>query len=242
MNADEILRHLDARFDWKDIGNIAPDLGNANYRFADARLTAFRSQAHWALIFEFPGCHAGGGDDKSLSVYVYGNFLVEEGFFPHHGGCLFGWPEDKPAEAQLYGSTISLLLRGEALFFSPSPEEYAAAGLNGSPAAAGHLRWMIDWVRFLCHRLDHPFFLSEDVLRFLLDAYRDPDVPGSSHEMRLLLQTRDWQHPDGDEPPSQVPGFQALAHALATGDLSPWEAINPALFNTDWRLWEDRYS
>ncbi len=39
---------------------------------------------------------------------------------------------------------------------------------------------------------------------------------------------------------SQVPGFQILARAIETGDLSEWRRQDPTAFNTDWAIYEAR--
>jgi hypothetical protein len=80
-------------------------------------------------------------------------------------------------------------------------------------------------LRFLCHHLDHPFFNSEDYLRSIIDTFQSsPSEPiyhqtGLSHHLSLFLQTRQWQHTDFEECPSNVPGFHILARDIASGDL-----------------------
>ena len=253
METGQILRYLDEQFDLDRLGTNPPVLDNANLLLADARLSVFRSQRHWALFFEIVTCDR--GSEMSLDFYAYGNCLrgvndfAETGFLGHDSRSLFAWPEDRLPrspdwEFALSRNGFSILLKGKRHDFSPTPQDYQRAripfdGLRDRPDDLHP----IELLRFLCCHLDHPFFAAEDHLRYLLDAYRpEPEEgaqPFSSHTLPLLLQTRQWQHPDG-EPPSQVHGFQVLARAIETGDLSEWRRLDPATFNTDWPIYDAR--
>lgn len=100
---------------------------------------------------------------------------------------------------------------------------------------------MIFGVNYVCFQncthahLNHPFFASEAELRSLLHDSSDLDV---------FLQTRYWHHPvylvDGEDEffkehyISNIPCFQILSRAIASGDLTEWNSQDPATFSTHW--------
>jgi hypothetical protein len=89
--------------------------------------------------------------------------------------------------------------------------------------------------------MQHPFFATEEHLRSIMDECRSTEE-SLSDEMELLLQTHAWRQPqfldgvDGTEEnlPSEVECFRILARAIETGDLTEWNAQDPATFNSDW--------
>lgn len=253
MKAEQILKYLDEQFDLDRLGNSPPVLDNANFLLADARLSVFRSHKHWAIFFETVTCDR--GSDTSLNFYVYGNCLQGANDFSNAGlleqesRSLFAWPEDQPFRSAkgntLSRNRFSILLNGKRYNFVPTPQDYAMARIafDGFRPEPDELR-PIELVRFLCHHLNHPFFATQSHLRYLLDAYRpeqkQEQAPFSSHTLPLLIQTRQWRHPDAGEPPSKVFGFQVLARAIETGDVKEWRRLDPATFNTDWAIYEAR--
>ncbi len=122
-------------------------------------------------------------------------------------------------------------------------------------------------LRFVCEKWNHPFFLSEDALRDLLDANAVPfeweydeatqrnwseselsafgAPPILSVALELILQTRDWTHPrvglapEGEWEISPHEAFGTLAQTIATRDVAAWHAQNPANFNSHWRHWAE---
>ena len=111
-------------------------------------------------------------------------YLIEEGI----------WIGDR--------SHFSVIIKGKRYDFKPTKEDYLAAGITFPDDRTGpdSLR-PIDLIRFLCHHLNHPFFVSEDYLRYLLDklaveAIKKRNWFSLGQEMSLFFQTREWQHPD----------------------------------------------
>ena len=236
MKAKEILKHLDE--------NMDIDLANPNFDLADTRMTVFRSEKNWVIFIEL--VEATVGAYGGVSIYAFGNCIGQQGFIEQRS--LFSTPEDAPLtdkDGIWIGdrSQFSVIIRGKRYDFKPTKEDYLAAGITFPDDRAGpdSLR-PIDLIRFLCHHLNHPFFVSEDYLRYLLDklaveAIKKRDWCSLGHEMSLFFQTREWQHPDIalGEKPSQMKYFRVLAKAIEKGDISELTKLDPSIFNTDWR-------
>jgi len=238
MKAKEILKHLDENMD------IDLTLANPNFDLADTRMTIFRSEKNWVIFIELVGTDRGAYE--GVSIYAFGNFIGQQGFIEERS--LFSTPEDAPLtdkDGIWIGdrSQFSVIIRGKRYDFKPTKEDYLAAGITfpDDRTGPGSLR-PIDLIRFLCHHLNHPFFVSEDYLRYLLDklaveAIKKRNWFSLGQEMSLFFQTREWQHPDIalGEKPSQMKYFQFLAEAIEKGDISELIKLDPKIFNTDWR-------
>lgn len=236
MKAKEILKHLDE--------NMDIDLANPNFDLADTRMTVFRSEKNWVIFIELVGATVGAYE--GVSIYAFGNCIGQQGFIEQRS--LFSTPEDAPLtdkDGIWIGdrSQFSVIIRGKRYDFKPTKEDYLAAGITFPDDRIGpDSLCPIDLIRFLCHHLNHPFFVSEDYLRYLLDklaveAIKKRDWCSLGHEMSLFFQTREWQHPDIalGEKPSQMKYFRVLAKAIEKGDISELTKLDPSIFNTDWR-------
>ncbi len=158
--------------------------------------------------------------------------------------------------------------RGKRFDFAPSLEELEAAGIELSrrEIETGELT-PPQMLRYVCEKLEHPFFLSEDALRDLLDQNAlnfkwkyDKETQRSWYEnelgefeeppllgvyLELPLQTRDWIHPklglaDGEMGEWEISpreAFETLAQTLSTRDLRVWNAQDQTKFNSHWRHW-----
>lgn len=152
MTADEILQQINEQL---AEGPNTSDLYQlfSHYYPADARMTVFRSDKHWAIFFEFIGYDCRG--------QIVWNRLRG------YGACLF--------QREMFGEDVSLIL------------------------------------------------LDEDT--------REPLDGGSSmneHPFTTL-----------EEPSTLGICFPILARAIASGNLSEWNAQTPSKFNTDWRLYDE---
>jgi len=260
-DAQEILDTLEAWWPGWFEPNINPL--DTYYRVADTRMTVFRSERQWVILFERVHYHVG-QDEYQVGLSAYGNCLQEE--FEDGMGLndqllpYFRHPFEFDEEAtQINPETGSRILHrdrfciwfhGRRLDFTPTPEDHACAGIifDEEPQRPDTIH-PEQLLRFLCDHLEHPFFNSEDSLRSIIDTFQSqPPEPvyhqtGLSHHLSLFLQTREWQHThfgedDEFQHPSDVPGFHILARAIASGDLKERHEQNPATFNTDWHPWE----
>lgn len=235
MKAKEILRHLDEHM------RIELTLVNSNYQLADTRMTVFRSEKNWAIFIELVGIAK--EIFEGVDIYAFGNCIEQQGFIERRS--IFTVPEDVPLfneEGIWIGdrSHFSVIIRGKRYDFKPTKEDYLTAGIIFPDERIGPDTLLpIDLIRFLCHHLNHPFFVSEDYLRYLLDklAIKKGEWYSLGQEMSLFFQTREWQHPDLalGEKPSQMKFFRVLARAIERGDPSELTKLDPSTFNTDWR-------
>lgn len=248
MSSDDILDFLDARQDgllW--LGN------DGRQHLTDARLTVFRSDTDWAVFIELPDYEAQIGDSYNWVGGV--GTCWEDGYLRYSAANdrpLYEenparplWEQDGGAHETGRGAWLgdragfSLILDGEPLDFAPTVQDYADAGIffpneKSGPGSLppGYL------LRFLCCHLKHPFFAPEAALR---------QTMGHCRHLPLFLQTG-WRHPVflvvGDDDffsgdyVCNIPCFQVLARAIASGDLTEWNKQDPATFNTDWQSLE----
>ena len=225
---EQILRDLDKHASEFNF----PVLDNVNVEIADARLTVFKSAKDWLLFFEVVGFSVPEVEFVD-DVCAYGSCVYPEGFQGERI-VLTGSPH-KPIFDPTTGDCIadwtrwSVGINGKDLSFSPSCEDYAEAGIGISqPPGPGSIRG-VDILRFLVHRLNHPFFASDDELLAF--------APHCKNMLRFF-QTTQWQHPDvaGGELPSQCQSIKSLIIALQDGDPNKFD---PGVPNTHWRNWLD---
>lgn len=206
---------------------------------ADQRMSVFRSEQHWVVLFEQVR-YSVGEDAFEVAQWAYGDCLSPESTDRYHG-----LPSTRPFELCAETTFIDpecqawrhdrarfcIWRNGTRQCFSPTPQEYAAAGIVFESPETGPGSLEPDQLLlFLNHHLDHPFFASEDYLRRWIDTNIDfsvipyPQV-SVSHTLSLLLQTRHWHHPDpaSAECPSQLESFHILARAIVSGDLTEWQ-------------------
>lgn len=234
VTAKEILQHLDKYMD------ETLTLVNPNRPLADTRMTVFRSGKNWAIFIELVG--TGKEIDAEIEIFAFGNCIEQQGLIETR--TLFTVPEDAPLvnqEGIWIGdrAKFSVIIKGKRFDFTPTKEDYLEAGIVFPDDRTGpdSLR-PIDLIRFLCHHLNHPFFVSEDYLRYLLDklSVKKAEWYSLGQEMSLFYQTKEWEHPDlPAEKPSQMKYFRVLARAIEKGDVSELTRLDPSTFNTDWR-------
>ena len=177
-------------------------------------------------------------------------------------------PEDDENYGNIPRAEFTILRHGRRETFTPSPEDYARAGLRwtADEEATGVMSPQ-DMLRFLCAWFGDAFFASEDTLRDLLaesqtevewDADTHPIFCGRTyefgaapflpHELDLFLQAHDWTHPkwdfENDAPTRgmapQVQAMRPLAEAIVSGDLSVWHRQDVSTFTSHWKHWADR--
>jgi len=276
MTSEEILEEISAQTDCIREFQGATFEGLEDYwAIADARLSAFSSDKMWAVVIEVIGFDRGG--DYTSRIYLYGNCLTEEST----GAEFFGAPiitvpntwNKEIEENQLWGISrddFAFRFRGKRIDFSLTLEDLKEAGIELSPREieTGELSPQ-QMLRYVCEKMEHPFFLSEDSLRDLLyqnatsfgarydhESQRDyyenkcgqfDEPPILSIYLELILQTRDWVHPKtGNEfteediwEVSPREAFETLSQVLATRDLTIWEQQDKSKFNSHWRNWAE---
>jgi hypothetical protein len=246
MTAEEVLARLDT--DWVNDA-LDPAPLESHWRAADNRLTVFRSEAQWVVCFEQVVYNVGAnGFERRL--WAYGDCLSETETDRLAGTVWTGFPFALDRELAVVdpatGSPVldrarfGVWINGEPLRFEPTESDFEVAGITFADGRTGPDTLAPELLlRFLCHHLAHPFFASEDILRARIDEWQGYDEPGVffedslAHRLPLFLQTRHWQHPEFDTVPSETEGMRVLARAIASGDLTEWDAQDPALFNSN---------
>jgi hypothetical protein len=231
----EVLNLLDETMTYAR-GDVPPppDIYNINFQFVQGRLSVFRNAHNWVIAFEIVA-YVPGACAYEHDLFLYGNCI--QGQVQRIGREL---PARIDVEELWNNQTGDFLARrdyvrikwgDEWLEFTPTAQEYAAAGIvfPRDRQQANDLK-PLELLAYLCWRLNSPFFLSEEELA---DAVQKAVVEGTD-ELRLVFQTREWQHPNFDERelPSQVPGMQVLARLIATGDASVWNEFRAEWVNT----------
>ena len=208
-----------------------PVLDNAYVEFAATRLTAFQSAKGWLIVFEVLGFST-----KEIEfvddLYAFGSCVEREGYVGEE--VLLSSSRGQPIFDTQSNDCIadwshwSIKLGNETMFFSPTREEYANAGIviDRDPGP-GTLR-EIELLRFLVYRLgEERLFMNDETL---LSHF--PRCQGVSK----FIQTARWQHPDvaDGERPSTTLSIRTLVAALSQKDVSLFEPGRP---NTHWRSW-----
>lgn len=204
-------------------GYVFPMLDHGYLYLAATRMSLFRSEQHWAVVFEVFGFSPRVGVPDLSVTTIDGEIdalasSAVQTFRPVPDG---DWidvedPEKVAAEGRL-------VLRGREM---PLPERgvYAAAGIDLLEARP----LVFELCRYLAamHR--------EEVLA--TEAERRGNIAPDMVEVMVL---DDWHHPDlaGGELPGDTKTFLQLAEVLATGDASIYTV--PEAGNTHWRNWPD---
>lgn len=227
MNPTSILNNLDkhaAEFNF-------PVLDNAYVGFTAARLSAFRSEQDWLIVFEVLGYSV---NETAFvnDIYAYGSCTQKEGFL---NAVMVAEPiADRPifdsvtTESVADWSNWGIRVGNQNLYFTPPAKEYEKAGIEvNSTSGPGSIQ-PVQLLRFLFYKLGEQLFANEKTLFQHFPYCKD---------LEKFLRTWEWQHPDiaAGEAPSKNPSLTSLICALAAGDRTLFNSGQP---NTTWRTWE----
>lgn len=229
MDPNQILKSLDdqaAEFNF-------PVLDNAYVELAAARLSAFRSEVDWLVVFEILGFstrEVAFVDD----LYAYGSCVSKGGLVGQAMPLIEA--EEQPLvdketnECIADWSNWSIKVRGTTMSFSPTLDDYKQAGISIVRGPGPGSLSEVELMRFLVHNLDEKLlYLGEQAL---LDHFSE------CKDMVKVLQTTKWQHPDvadGEQPSNNI-SIRSLVFALARQDFSVFSQGRP---NTHWKFWVD---
>ena len=202
--------------------------------FAGARLTTFRSNKEWLVVFELPAYvgEAGAFIDR---IYAYGNKVKQH---VHWIEFLCPPPGDVVGSDQDWLPDLfdfRALLHGRLHRFTFTLEDYARAGvdldepISKSPAMDRKAQVL----RLLIYLYPKKMFLPESRL---LEAVSRPTT------LSLFLQTHEWQHPDprAGETPGNSPCLRSLAQALAHNRPGLYRCPRD-MVNTHWSQWPNYF-
>lgn len=208
-----------------------PVLDNSYVEFAAARLTAFRNDGQWLIVFEVVGFSTREVEFVD-DLYGYGSCCQRQGFIAEEIPVL-----SRPEQPLFDGETNecianwsgwSIKLGKETISFTPTIDEYAQAGIVIDRSPGRGTLSEIELLRFLVYRLGKDrFFMSDaEILKYFPECI----------DLKKFLQTTQWEHPDiaREGKPSESVSIRSLVEALSQG--------NPSLFdegipNTHWSYW-----
>jgi hypothetical protein len=208
-----------------------PVLDNAYIEFAAARLSAFQRVKDWLVVFEVLGFSTREVEFVN-DLYAFGPCVEQEGiigeeiplssspkqplFDAETNECIADW------------SHWAIKIGDQELSFSPTPEEYAEAGIliDGEPGRGSLSE--IEVLRFLVYRLGETrLFMSDEALLSHFPKCKN---------LEKFVQTTQWQHPDvaEGEKPSRNISIRSLVEALFQENPSLFKPGRP---NTHWKFW-----
>lgn len=223
-------------------GFTFPMLDNGYFYLAASRLSLFRSNEHWAIVFEIFGfspreghpslgittiasqLHGRNKPEDYVSNAAYENYLKNNPNWEMRSL----WPisdddwmdQDNPEQV---GKWEKLKIREEVLDL-PDNAAYTIAGidLEGDDPAVFEL------CRYLAHICPEALLATESERR----ASIPPD-------MKQVMMFDEWHHPDlaNGQLPSQTKTFQSLATVLKKNDPALFDT--PEAANNHWRNWPE---
>jgi hypothetical protein len=214
-----------------------PPIPPADFGYARARLTVYRSDAEWLTIIELIGYESESGECLN-EVYAQGNMLPSKRnthfvtvLEPPKHSAYFPYFEDEEGNILLNPLDFTVEIYGVQHHFAPSLADYAKLGIDLARTTAGEIDAIVKILRYLTYTYSELVFLDA---RKILRMFRRPE------DLPLFLQTYDWQHPDWQqrEKPSDSQCLKVLAAAIAQND--PDLYICPEkLVNTHWSYWPE---
>jgi hypothetical protein len=218
---DEILEQLDRSAELF----MFPGLPNEYFALARQRLTAFRSEDEWLLVFEVVGWGIKQAAFENL-ITAFGNQLETPGGMQKSVVVVTGpggaSPWDEQEKFTLDLADLAVAIRGHEHRLRASDADLRAAGIDDEsmPAPA-------KVIRLLAHEFrDEPFLSDEELL----------EACGRANSgLERFLQLDGWRIPDllESEKPSDVECLRSLADALASGDAGRYTCPE-AEWNTHW--------
>jgi hypothetical protein len=198
----------------------------------DARLSAYRADANWALVIETLVFNDGPSEHDCIvtMAFCYGEELPQQpgAYRPHL--CVTGDGPSGPLfdHNDVAGHLISpaatdMAIRGKVVPVTTDPAKYAAAGIELAkpPRAQGH-----ELLRLIAPAHRRLFFLTEAEIAARIGS-----------NMPLLLRLDEWRHPDREkgEDPENSDLFKMIAEAIAANDPDIYQPKESP--NTHWRNW-----
>ncbi len=217
----------------------------------DARLSAYRTDAEWALVIEtlvFSDAGVGAHDGCQTMLFCYGSDLPQSPgvVYPHlyvTGDGPTGPLFDPMVDTLISPTATNMTIRNKVVPITTDPAEYAAAEIRLALSS----RDTKSWVHHLAAGLDlgqPPRIEGYELLRLIAPKYRRllfateaEIVERIGEPMPLLLRLDEWWHPDRNNgaTPADSESFQMIAEVIAQNDPSHYRPTVPP--NTHWSNW-----
>lgn len=217
------MKAILAKFDQFAAEYEFPMIDNAAYDSAAIRLTAFRNDDEWLVVFQEIAFYPAMGDFEDI-VTVFGNRLEKQGVISAQPTVsLADGPDSSPPDIHDFKVHVQ---GGPGRRFKPSRDDYRSAHVDIDDKSYAETKI----IRYLASQVRRELFVDDEALLKICGR--------SSAELKKFIELDEWHHPDlaDDEPPSEIPCFKSLARALAKGDASLYKCA-PASVNTGWWHW-----
>lgn len=221
-----------------------PVLDNGYVYLAATRLSLFRAETDWALVFEVFGFSPRAGFPDT-SIYTFSNHLHHRNapeqyvspsayekylasnpnnefrtVYPLDGG---GWLDPDDPEYVAPGA-LAVCVRGVTIPL-PAIDEYGRHGIHRQEPPRVHT---FELCRLLAETIRHNVLATDEERRVSVPPH-----------LKQILQLEEWRHPDvsGGDRPSKSKTFRQLAEVLETGDVTLYRPTEPP--NTHWSNWPE---
>ena len=223
---------------WNDPSLAFPAIPPADWGYARARLTVFRSLTEWLTIFEIVGFDSEANSCLN-QVVVFGNNIKrslrqfsELVLSPLRSTPSYpDFNEDADGNILIHPLEFAVELRGYPQQFSFLETDYDRLGIDLTKRTSGQIDAAVKVLRLLTYIVPEQVFIPNEVL---LDRFGKPSnwVP--------FLQIYNWYHPDYRRHgrPSDSPCLRSLARAIARNNPSEY-TCPPAFSNIHWSYWPE---
>lgn len=205
-----------------------PAFDNVNYPAADMRLTAFRDDSEWLILFEKLVFSRAESAFLSM-IHAFGNKILSPGLQSNSAyevitatpGCPL-WDNEMNFLIDLFN--ITLRIKGEVRTFEVTPDDYREAHVNlkdNSPPEFKVLCLLVNLMKGQLFRSDN------DLLRAC-----------NRSNLEKVVQLDDWHHPDvyNNVLPSKCDFFQKFAQSISDGSYKVHDYSGG--INSYWYYWE----
>ncbi len=205
-----------------------PTFDNINYPAADMRLSVFRDNSEWLILFE--KLVYSDNESAFLSmVHAFGNKIPDPGFQPNSSEQIISeaphypiWDNEMNFSLDLLDFTLKV--KGTIMHFLPTRDDYRKAHVNLEDDSYPEFKILC----FLVFLMPDALFRSDDDL---LKACNRSNLP-------KFIQLDDWHHPDlfNGELPSHCDFFKNLAQSIEEGSYHAPNQVQS--INSYWYHWE----
>jgi hypothetical protein len=221
-----------------------PVLDNGYVHLAATRLSLFRADTDWAVVFEVFGFSPRTGFPDT-SIYTFSNHLRDrnapeqyvsrsayEKYLAANPNNEFRtvYPVDEgdwldPDDPEYVASgAVEVSVRGVTIPLPPA-DEYAPHGIRLQEPPRVHT---FELCRLLAETMRHNVIATVEERRVSVHPH-----------LKQILQLDEWRHPDvsGGDRPSTSKTFRELAEVLETGDVTLYRPTEAP--NTHWSNWSE---
>lgn len=224
ITTESILENLDSSINGDYYDFI--DLGHGYFELANCRLTLFKHENEWAMVFEKFGYNARSGNPVSIEINFFGNCLKN---LPEENGKSFNIEfvdvKNNIHDVLQYGGD-SIVIRDQKIVIPIAEEPYKKYGIA----------WDLDGKNYEGAVLKYLAETHPEATRTTEDEIRKCVPKRLKKIMTLDSWHQDTYHKfEPTHPPSTQETFQMIAKVLVTGDSTFYKPTEKP--NTHWSNW-----